>query len=188
MLKYLQTFPGLCIWKAATTPISTAILSLLWKGYLLTFCRTASNRLRKLWIEISIHSRKESTDTTVCEQCCGRSSKLRNEWNVPLLQGMGEKNITEVEVGFGWNWSKRETHIYVFHMYGNGCLLIKKILEANILIIHCIYLLLMALIIYHLSVPNKKSEEHFHFKPNEKKKKNQRNGTFLWTHIMNFFV
>lgn len=67
ILKYLQTFPDLCIWKAATTPISAAILCLLWKGYFLTFCRTASNRLRKLWIEISIHSRKASTDTTVCE-------------------------------------------------------------------------------------------------------------------------
>lgn len=67
ILKYLQAFPDFRVWKAATAPISTAILCLLWRGYLLTFCRTASNHLRKPWIEINIHSRKESTDTTVCE-------------------------------------------------------------------------------------------------------------------------
>jgi len=57
-------------------------------------------------------------------------------------------------------------------VYENGWLHSKKLkkkLGANILIIQCIYLLLMAQIIYHRSVSYKKSKEHFHFKSNEKK-------------------
>lgn len=125
ILKYFQTFPDLCIWKATTAPISTAILSLLWKGYLLTFCRTASNHLRKLWIEISIHSRKDSTDILCVSNAVGVRPSSGTSGMYPFSKVWVKKHHWSGR-GFGWNWNKREAHIYVFHVYENGCLLIKK--------------------------------------------------------------
>lgn len=145
ILKYLQTFPDHRIWKAATTPISAAILCLLWRGYLLTFCRTASNRLRKLWIEISNHSRKESRHYCVWVTLL-RAFVQAQEWvECTPSQRYGWNNITEVEVGIGWNWSEGEVHTRVFHAYENGWLYLeKRRLGADILIIQCIYLILIA--------------------------------------------